>query len=56
MEPDDISITEVEHEDGSVLWRFEMSAEYTKYFAKIGIVKFLQDVVAAAKEDIDKDD
>jgi hypothetical protein len=51
MDPDDISVTEVEHEDGSVSWRFEMSDEYTKYFAKIGIVKFLQDVVAAAKED-----
>lgn len=50
MNIDDIKITEVEHEDGSVSFQFEMSDEYTNYFAKIGIVKILEDAVAAMKE------
>jgi hypothetical protein len=50
MDIDDIKITEVEHEDGSVLWQFEMSDEYTRFFAKMGIIGLLKDAVAAMKE------
>jgi hypothetical protein len=50
MNTDDIKITEVEHEDGSVSFQFEMSDEYTNYFAKVGIVRILEEAVAAMKE------
>jgi hypothetical protein len=51
MNFDDIKIMEVEHQDGSISFQFEMSDEFIRYFAKIGIVRILEEAMAALKKE-----